>query len=164
MVWTQTKRHLQISSAHPDIATSLVQQADLVESLLGLPLPDSVWSKPALMPAPNAYPSPYHHDQRVQSYQQRQLALYCGYRISMTLLHPQAGLATKEWIGQSLSVHWHTGDALLTSQIRHGIITEVVALGSNSGMAAYRIICEPALNQLRLSSHNRRHHHLSLSE
>ncbi|MBH0096151.1 DUF2345 domain-containing protein [Psychrobacter sp. NZS113] len=164
MVWTQTKRHLQISSAHPDIATSLIQQADLIESLLGLPLPDSVWSKPALMPTPDAYPSPYHQDQRAQSYQQRQLALYCGYRISITLLHPQAGLATKDWIGQSLSIHWHTGDALLTSQIRHGIITEVVALGSNSGMAAYRIICEPALNQLRLSSHNRRHHHLSLSE
>ncbi|MGP9512758.1 contractile injection system protein, VgrG/Pvc8 family [Psychrobacter sp. AOP5-GZ1-6] len=164
MVWTQTKRHLQISSAHPDIATSLVQQADLIESLLGMPLPDSVWNEPALMPTPDAYPSPYHHDQRAQSYQERQLALYCGYRISMTLLHPQAGLDTKDWIGQSLSIHWNTGDALLTSQIRHGIITEVVALGSNSGMAAYRIICEPALNQLRLSSHNRRHHHLSLSE
>ncbi|WP_201634318.1 DUF2345 domain-containing protein [Psychrobacter immobilis] len=32
------------------------------------------------------------------------------------------------------------------------------------GMAAYRIICEPTISQLRLSSHNRRHHHLSLSE
>ncbi|MGO2121574.1 contractile injection system protein, VgrG/Pvc8 family [Psychrobacter sp.] len=32
------------------------------------------------------------------------------------------------------------------------------------GMAAYRIICEPNLSQLRLNSHNRRHHHLSLSE
>ena len=50
MVWTQTKRHLQISSAHPDIATSLVQQADLIESLLGMPLPDSVWNEPALCP------------------------------------------------------------------------------------------------------------------
>ena len=164
MVWTQTKRHVQLSSAHPDIATSLIQQADLVESLLGMPLPDSVWSKPALMPTPDAYPSPYHHDQRAQSYQQRQLALYCGYRISITLLHPRAGLDIKQWLGQSLSIHWHTGDTLLPSQTRHGIITEVVALGSNSGMAAYRIICEPALNQLRLSSHNRRHHHLSLSE
>ncbi|WP_350587950.1 contractile injection system protein, VgrG/Pvc8 family [Psychrobacter sp. 78a-MNA-CIBAN-0178] len=164
MVWTQTKRHVQLSSAHPDIATSLIQQADLVESLLGMPLPDSVWSKPALMPAPNAYPSPYHQDQRQQSYQQRQLALYCGYRISITLLHPQAGLDTKDWIGQSLAIQWNTGDTMLSSQIRHGIITEVIALGSNSGMAAYRIICEPALSQLRLNSHNRRHHHLSLSE
>ena len=164
MVWTQTKRHVQLSSAHPDIATSLIQQADLVESLLGMPLPDSVWSKPALMPTPDAYPSPYHHDQRAQSYQERQLALYCGYRISITLLHPQAGLDIKQWLGQSLSIHWHTGDKLLPSQTRHGIITEAVALVSNSGMAAYRIICEPALNQLRLSSHNRRHHHLSLSE
>ncbi|MGO1473877.1 MAG: contractile injection system protein, VgrG/Pvc8 family [Psychrobacter sp.] len=164
MVWTQTKRHVQLSSAHPDIATSLIQQADLVESLLGMPLPDSVWSKPALMPAPNAYPSPYHQDQRQQSYQQRQLALYCGYRISMTLLHPRAGLDIKQWLGQSLAIHWHTGDAILPSQTRHGIITEAVALGSNSGMVAYRIICEPMLSQLRLSSHNRRHHHLSLSE
>ena len=164
MVWTQTKRHVQLSSAHPDIATSLIQQADLVESLLGMPLPDSVWSKPALMPTPDAYPSPYHHDQREQSYQQRQLALYCGYRISITLLHPRAGLDIKQWLGQSLSIHWHTGDTLLPSQTRHGIITEVVALGSNSGMAAYRIICEPNLGQLRLNSHNRRHHHLSLSE
>ena len=164
MVWTQTKRHVQLSSAHPDIATSLIQQADLVESLLGMPLPDSVWRKPALMPAPNAYPSPYHQDQRQQSYQQRQLALYCGYRISITLLHPQAGLDTKDWIGQSLAIQWNTGDTMLSSQIRHGIITEVIALGSNSGMAAYRIICEPALSQLRLNSHNRRHHHLSLSE
>lgn len=164
MVWTQTKRHVQLSSAHPDIATSLIQQADLVESLLGMPLPDSVWSKPALMPPPDAYPSPYHHDQRAQSYQERQLALYCGYRISITLLHPRAGLDIKQWLGQSLSIHWHTGDKLLPSQTRHGIITEAVALGSNSGMAAYRIICEPALSQLRLNSHNRRHHHLSLSE
>ncbi|WP_201614587.1 type VI secretion system Vgr family protein [Psychrobacter sp. JCM 18902] len=164
MVWTQTKRHVQLSSAHPDIATSLIQQADLVESLLGMPLPDSVWSKPALMPTPDAYPSPYHHDQRAQSYQERQLALYCGYRISITLLHPRAGLDIKQWLGQSLSIHWHTGDKLLPSQTRHGIITEAVALGSNSGMAAYRIICEPALSQLRLNSHNRRHHHLSLSE
>ncbi|MEN2750588.1 contractile injection system protein, VgrG/Pvc8 family [Psychrobacter sp. FBL11] len=164
MVWTQTKRRVQLSSAHSDIATSLIQQADLVESLLGLPLPDSVWGKPALMPTPDAYPSPYHQDQRQQSYKQRQLALYCGYRISITLLHPQAGLDTKDWIGQSLAIHWHTGDSLLPSQIRHGIITEVIALGSNSGMAAYRIICEPALSQLRLNSHNRRHHHLSLSE
>ncbi|WP_352288096.1 contractile injection system protein, VgrG/Pvc8 family [Psychrobacter sp. GW64-MNA-CIBAN-0177] len=164
MVWTQTKRHVQLSSAHPDIATSIIQQADLVESLLGMPLPDSVWSKPALMPAPNAYPSPYHQDQRAQSYQQRQLALYCGYRISITLLHPRAGLDIKQWLGQSLSIHWHTGDTLLPSQNRHGIITEAVALGSNSGMAAYRIICEPSLGQLRLASHNRRHHHLSLSE
>ncbi|MFK3989137.1 MULTISPECIES: type VI secretion system Vgr family protein [unclassified Psychrobacter] len=164
MVWTQTKRHVQLSSAHPDIATSLIQQADLVESLLGMPLPDSVWSKPALMPTPDAYPSPYHQDQRQQSYQQRQLALYCGYRISITLLHPRAGLDTKQWLGQSLSIHWHTGDTLLPSQTRHGIITEVVALGSNSGMAAYRITCEPSLSQLRLNSHNRRHHHLSLSE
>lgn len=164
MVWTQTKRHVQLSSAHPDIATSLIQQADLVESLLGMPLPDSVWSKPTLMPAPDAYPSPYHHDQRAQSYQERQLALYCGYRISITLLHPRAGLDIKQWLGQSLSIHWHTGDKLLPSQTRHGIITEAVALGSNSGMAAYRIICEPALSQLRLNSHNRRHHHLSLSE
>ena len=164
MVWTQTKRHVQLSSAHPDIATSLIQQADLVESLLGMPLPDSVWSKPALMPMPDAYPSPYHQDQRAQSYQQRQLALYCGYRISITLLHPQVGLDIKQWLGQSLSIHWHTGDKLLSSQVRHGIITEVVALGSNSGMAAYRIICEPSLSQLRLNSHNRRHHHLSLSE
>ncbi len=84
MVWTQTKRHVQLSSAHPDIATSLIQQADLIESLLGMPLPDSVWRKPALMPAPDAYPSPYHHDQRVQSYTDRQLALYTGYRISIT--------------------------------------------------------------------------------
>ena len=61
MVWTQTKRHVQLSSAHPDIATSLIQQADLVESLLGMPLPDSVWDKPALMPVPTSYPSPYHH-------------------------------------------------------------------------------------------------------
>ena len=98
MVWTQKNRHLQISSAHPDIASSLIQQADLLESLLGMPLPDSVWSKPALMPAPDAYPSPYHHDQRAQSYQQRQLALYCGYRISITLLHPQVGLDIKEWL------------------------------------------------------------------
>ncbi|WP_426241771.1 contractile injection system protein, VgrG/Pvc8 family [Psychrobacter sp. TWP2-1-2] len=164
MVWTQTKRHVQLSSAHPDIATSLIQQADLVESLLGMPLPDSVWSKPALMPAPTSYPSPYHQDQRAQSYQQRQLALYCGYRISITLLHPRAGLDTKQWLGQSLSIHWHTGDTLLPSQTRHGIITEAVALGSNSGMAAYRIICEPSLSQLRLNSHNRRHHHLSLSD
>lgn len=164
MVWTQTKRHVQLSSAHPDIATSIIQQADLVESLLGMPLPDSVWDKPALMPTPDAYPSPYHQDQRAQSYQQRQLALYCGYRISITLLHPRAGLDIKQWLGQSLSIHWHTGDTLLPSQNRHGIITEAVALGSNSGMAAYRIICEPALSQLRLSSHNRRHHHLSLSE
>ena len=164
MVWTQTKRHVQLSSAHPDIATSLIQQADLVESLLGMPLPDSVWSKPALMPAPNAYPSPYHQDQRQQSYQQRQLALYCGYRISITLLHPRAGLDIKQWLGQNLSIRWHTGDTLLTSQTRHGIITEAIALGSNSGMAAYRIICEPRLSQLRLNSHNRRHHHLSLSE
>lgn len=164
MVWTQTKRHVQLSSAHPDIATSIIQQADLVESLLGMPFPDSVWSKPALMPAPDAYPSPYHQDQRAQSYQQRQLALYCGYRISITLLHPRAGLDIKQWLGQSLSIHWHTGDTLLPSQTRHGIITEAVALGSNSGMAAYRIICEPSLSQLRLNSHNRRHHHLSLSE
>jgi len=164
MVWTQTKRHVQLSSAHPDIATSLIQQADLVESLLGMPLPDSVWSKPALMPTPDAYPSPYHQDQRAQSYQQRQLAIYCGYRISITLLHPQAGLDTKDWIGQNLAIHWHTGDMALPHQTRHGMITEVVALGSNSGMAAYRIVCEPALNQLRLSSHNRRHHHLSLGE
>ena len=164
MVWTQTKRHVQLSSAHPDIATSLIQQADLVESLLGMPLPDSVWSKPALMPAPNAYPSPYHQDQRVESYKERQLALYCGYRISITLLHPRAGLDIKQWLGQSLAIHWHTGDAILPSQTRHGIITEAIALGSNSGMAAYRIICEPMLSQLRLNSHNRRHHHLSLSE
>lgn len=164
MVWTQTKRHVQLTSAHSDIAMSLIQQADLVESLLGMPLPDSVWDKPALMPAPTAYPSPYHQDQRQLSYQQRQLALYCGYRISLTLLHPQAGLDTKGWLGQSLAIHWHTADTLLPSQIRHGIITEVIALGSNSGMAAYRIICEPALSQLRLSSYNRRHHHLSLSE
>ncbi|MEN6670390.1 contractile injection system protein, VgrG/Pvc8 family [Psychrobacter sp. B38] len=164
MVWTQTKRHLQISSAHPDVATSLIQQADIVESLLGMPLPDSVWETPALMPAPNAYPSPYHHDQRLQSYQERQLALYCGYRMTITLLHPQAGLNINDWLGQDLAMHWHTDDAILPSQIRHGIITEATALGSNSGMAAYRIICEPALNQLRLSSHNRRHHHLSLSE
>lgn len=164
MVWTQTKRHVQLTSAHPDIATSLIQQADLIESLLGMVLPESVWDQPALMPTPDVYPSPYHHDQRAQSYQQRQFALYCGYRISITLLHPQAGLDTKDWIGQSLAIHWHTGDTLLPSQIRHGIITEVIALGSNSGMAAYRIICEPALSQLRLNSHNRRHHHLSLSE
>ena len=164
MVWTQKNRHLQISSAHPDIAASFIQQADLLESLLGMPLPDSVWSKPALMPAPDAYPSPYHHDQRVQSYTDRQHALFCGYRISITLLHPQVGLDIKEWLGQSMAIHWHTGDTLLPNQIRHGIITEAVALGSNSGMAAYRIICEPALSQLRLSSHNRRHHHLSLSE
>ncbi|MGP5499424.1 contractile injection system protein, VgrG/Pvc8 family [Psychrobacter celer] len=164
MVWTQTKRHVQLTSAHPDITMSLIQQADLVESLLGMPLPDSVWDKPALMPAPTAYPSPYHQDQRQLSYRQRQLALYCGYRISLTLLHPQAGLDTKGWLGQSLAIHWHTADTLLPSQIRHGIITEVIALGSNSGMAAYRIICEPALSQLRLSSYNRRHHHLSLSE
>lgn len=164
MVWTQTKRHLQISSAHPDIATSLIQQADIVESMLGMPLPDSVWETPALMPVPTAYPSPYHHDQRQQSYQERQLALYCGYRMSITLLHPQAGLNIKDWLGQSLATHWHTDDATIPSQVRHGIITEAVALGSNSGMAAYRIVCEPALNQLRLASHNRRHHHLSLSE
>ena len=164
MVWTQTKRHLQISSAHPDIASSLIQQADIVESLLGMPLPDSVWQKPALMPALNAYPSPYHQDQRAQSYQQRQLALYCGYRISITLLHPQVGLDIKEWLGQSMAIHWHTSDPILPSQIRHGIITEAVAVGSNSGMAAYRIICEPILSQLRFNSHNRRHHHLSLSE
>ncbi|MGP5543077.1 hypothetical protein ACTXMH_11010, partial [Psychrobacter celer] len=102
MVWTQTKRHVQLTSAHPDISMSLIQQADLVESLLGMPLPDSVWDKPVLMPAPTAYPSPYHQDQRQLSYQQRQLALYCGYRISLTLLHPQAGLDTKGWLGQSL--------------------------------------------------------------
>lgn len=164
MVWTQTKRHLQISSAHPDIASSLIQQADIVESLLGMPLPGSVWQKAALMPAPDAYPSPYHQDQRAQSYQQRQLALYCGYRISITLLHPQVGLDIKEWLGQSMAIHWHTSDPMLPSQIRHGIITEAVAVGSNSGMAAYRIICEPILNQLRFNSHNRRHHHISLSE
>ncbi|MBF4488777.1 type VI secretion system tip protein VgrG [Psychrobacter sp. N25K4-3-2] len=164
MVWTQTKRHVQLSSAHPDIATSIIQQADLVESLLGMPLPDSVWGKPALMPAPDAYPSPYHHDQRVQSYTDRQLALFSGYRISITLLHPQAGLDIQQWLGQKLAMHWHTGDAILPSQTRHGIITEAVALGSNSGMAAYRIICEPTVSQLRLNSHNRRHHHLSLSE
>ncbi|MGM8938592.1 contractile injection system protein, VgrG/Pvc8 family [Psychrobacter glaciei] len=164
MVWTQTKRHVQLSSAHPDIATSIIQQADLVESLLGMPLPDSVWGKPALMPAPDAYPSPYHHDQRVQSYTDRQLALFSGYRISITLLHPRAGLDIQQWLGQNLAMHWHTGDAILPSQTRHGIITEAVALGSNSGMAAYRIICEPTVSQLRLNSHNRRHHHLSLSE
>lgn len=164
MVWTQTKRHLQISSAHPDIATSLIQQADIVESMLGMPLPDSVWETPALMPVPTAYPSPYHHDQRQQSYQERQLALYCGYRMSITLLHPQAGLNIKDWLGQSLATHWHTDDATIPSQVRHGIITEAVGLGSNSGMAAYRIVCEPALNQLRLASNNRRHHHLSFSE
>lgn len=164
MVWTQTKRHLQISSAHSDIATSLIQQADIIESLLGMPLPDSIWETPTLMPAPSAYPSPYHHDQRQQSYQERQLALYCGYRISITLLHPQAGLNIQDWLGQSVAIHWQTDDALLPSQIRHGVITEVAILGSNSGMAAYRIICEPVLNQLRLSGHNRRHHHLSLSE
>ncbi|MGP5121120.1 type VI secretion system Vgr family protein [Psychrobacter alimentarius] len=164
MVWTQTKRHLQISSAHPDIATSLIQQADIVESMLGMPLPESVWETPSLMPVPSAYPSPYHHDQRQQSYQERQLALYCGYRMSITLLHPQAELNIKDWLGQSLAIHWHTDDATIPSQVRHGTITEAVALGSNSGMAAYRIVCEPALNQLRLASHNRRHHHLSLSE
>lgn len=164
MVWTQTKRHVQLSSGHPDIATSIIQQADVIESLLGMPLPDSVWNTPALMPVPSAYPSPYHHDQRVQSYQERQLALYCGYRISLTLLHPQVGLNIKDWIGQSVAIQWHTGNAIHPNQIRHGIVTQATALGSNSGMAVYRIICEPAISQLRFSSHNRRHHHLSLSE
>ena len=164
MVWTQTNRHLQLSSAQPDIATSLIQQADIIESLLGMPLPDSVWDTPALMPVPSAYASPYHHDQRVQSYHERQLALYCGYRISLTLLHPQVGLNIEDWIGQSVAIQWHTGSSIHPNQIRHGIVTEAAALGSNSGMAVYRIICEPAISQLRFSSHNRRHHHLSLSE
>ena len=127
-------------------------------------LPASVWVTPELMPNPSHYPAPYHQDQRQQSIQQEQLALFCGYRMSITLLHPQAGLAIQDWIGQSLSLHWTTGDALLPSQIHHAIITEAIALGSNSGMAAYCIICEPALSQLRLNSHNRRHHHLSLAE
>jgi type VI secretion system secreted protein VgrG len=164
MAWTQTHRHLQISSAYPDLATSIVQQAELIESLLGMALPDSVWDITALMPTPSHYPSPYHQDQREQSYRQRQLALYCGFRYSITIINPQAGLAIGDWIGQSLSLQWSTGDASLPSQLRHGVITEAVALGSNQGQAAYRIICEPDLNQLRLNSHNRRHHHLSLSE
>ncbi|WP_435950810.1 contractile injection system protein, VgrG/Pvc8 family [Psychrobacter sp. DM8] len=163
MVWTQDKRHLQITSGHPDIATSLIQQADVVENLLGMPLPDSVWDTHSLMPDPSHYPAPFHQDQRKLSYQERQMALYCGYRISLTLLHPRAGLTIQDWIDQSLAIHWNTGDISLPSQSRHGIITEVIALGSNQGQAAYRIICEPTLSQLRLSSHNRRHHHLSLS-
>ena len=164
MVWTQTHRHLQISSDHPDLTTSIVQQADIIESLLGMTLPDSVWVMPELMPTLESYPSPHHQDQRTQSDKERQLALYCGYRISITILHPQAGLAPEDWIGQSLSVHWSTGDASLPSQVRHGVITEALALGSNQGQAAYRITIEPALNQLRLGTHNRRHHHLSLNE
>ena len=164
MVWTQTHRHLQISSAHPDLITSIVQRVDILESLLGMTLPDSVWTTPELMPALESYPSPHHQDQRTQSDRERQLALYCGYRISITLLHSQAALATDDWIGQSLSLHWNTGDISLPSQVRHGIITEAVALGSNQGQAAYCIIVEPALNQLRSRTHNRRHHHLSLSE
>lgn len=164
MVWTQTKRHLQLSSAHPDIAMSIIQQADLIESLLGMPLPDSIWNQQGLMPDPSRYPAPYHHDQRQQSYQARQLELYCGYRLQITLLHPQAGLNIEEWLGQSLAIQWNTGAIAMPSQIRHGIITEVTSLGSNQGQAAYQIICEPALYQLRLNSHNRRHHHLSLSE
>ena len=164
MVWTQAHRHLQISSDHPDLITSVIQQADIIESLLGMSLPDSVWTTPELMPIPESYPSPYYQDQRTQSYRERQQALYCGYRYSITLLHPQAGLATEDWIGQSLALHWNTGDALLPSQVRHGIITEAIALGSNQGQAAYRITVEPTLNQLRLGTHNRRHHHLSLNE
>lgn len=164
MVWTQTKRHLQISSDHPEIASSLIQQADIVEGLLGMPLPMSVWEHSRLMPLPQNYPAPYHHDQRDLSFRDRQLSLYCGYRMSMTLLYPQAGLDIDQWLGQSLAVQWSTGDAILPSQVRHGIITEATSLGSNSGMAAYRVVCEPGLSQLRLASHNRRHHHLSLTE
>ncbi len=164
MAWTQTKRHLQLISAHPDLAISIIQKANLIESLLGMPLPDSIWDKHGLMPDPSRYPAAYHHDQRRLSYQERQEALYCGYRMQLTLLHSQAGLNIEEWLGQSLAIHWKTDDISLPSQIRHGIITEVIALGSNQGLAAYQVICEPALYQLRLNSHNRRHQHLSLSE
>ncbi len=164
MAWTQNNRHLQLNSAHPDLATSLIQKADVVESLLGLPLPDSVWDTHDLMPDPSRYPAAYHHDQRNLSYQERQRELYCGYRMQITLLHSQAGLNIEEWLGQNLAIHWNTGDPLLPNQIRHGIITEVTSLGSNQGLAAYQVICESALYQLRLSSHNRRHHNLTLSE
>ncbi len=164
MAWTQTKRHIQLVSAHSDLATCLIQKADVVESLLGMPLPDSVWAIHGLMPDLSRYPAAYHHDQRRLSDQQRQQELYCGYRMQLTLLHPQAGLSISDWLGQPLSIHWNTGDPLLPSQTRHGVITEVTALGSNQGQAAYQVICEPVLYQLRLSSHNRRHHHLSLTE
>ena len=164
MVWTQGHRHIQLDCDHPDIATSIVSKAALIESLLGADLPSSVWADDTLMPAPSAYPSPYHTDQRQLPYQVRQQALYCGYRYSITLVNERAGLDITQWIGKSVTLYWHTGDHAQPQQLRHGIITEVAALGSNGGMATYRIICEPALHQLRLSSHNRRHHHLSLAD
>lgn len=164
MVWTQSHRHLQITCEHPDLASILISDADLMESLLGADLPSSVWDKAVLMPSPTDYPSPYHQDQRELSYKAKQLALYCGYRFCLTLVSEQADLAIEDCIGQGIAMHWRTGDTVMPEQIRHGIVTEVVALGSNQGMAAYQIICEPKLAQLRLTSHNRRHHHLSLAE
>ena len=164
MAWTQSYRHLQLTCEQPDIASSLISQAELCESLLGADLPATVWEVESLLPAANSYPSPYHHDNRTLSAQDISQALFCGFRYRITLMSEQADLAIEDWIGQSVALHWGSGDLMMPAQTRHGIITEVTALGSNQGMAAYQIICEPALAQLRLASHNRRHHHLSLAE
>jgi uncharacterized protein involved in type VI secretion and phage assembly len=172
MAWTQSYRHLQLNCEHPDIASSLISSAEICESLLGANLPATVLDDAALLPAPHDYPNPYHQGQHRdrgtqklgQSHRDQQLALYCGFRYSITLMNDQADLAVEDWIGQGVALHWGTGDLMMPTQTRHGIITEVTALGSNQGMAAYRVICEPGLAQLRLASHNRRHHHLSLAE
>ncbi|WP_201504880.1 type VI secretion system Vgr family protein [Psychrobacter aestuarii] len=163
MVWTQAHRYLQLRSAQTELAQSIISEAFLLESLLGADIPDAAYQETAALPAPEHYPSPYHQDLRRLSYKARTEALFCGYRYVITLVNERAGLSVASWIGQALSLHWQTGSMLTPNQVRHGIITEAIALGSNGGMATYRIVVEPALYQLRLSAHNRRHHHLSLA-
>lgn len=76
-------------------------------------------------------------------------ALLCGYRFEVTVLSANSGLDLADLLGSAALLEWQTASSRDTLRPLHGHISAAESLGSNGGLARYRLVIEPWLSFLR---------------
>ncbi|PHV10414.1 type VI secretion system Vgr family protein [Chitinimonas sp. BJB300] len=160
--WQSTERLYRLHTKLGNDAL-LVERVDGVEQIIGAPLPKG----DVLLPNPQHFPvgSPVEAQSAKPNQQLGHLplpsslrddpaasdgsSLLCGYRFEITVLSATSGLDLHSLLGAPVLLEVQTSSSRTSLRPIHGHISEAQALGSNGGLARYRLIVEPWLSFLR---------------
>lgn len=162
--WQSTDRLFRLHTSLGADAL-LVERVDGVEQLIGAPLPQTALPLPKraqfVSQAPVADQAALPqlqlgHTPLSPALQGKQAdgqggdaSLLCGYRFEVTVLGAQSGLPLSSLLGSAVLLETQTGASRSALRPIHGHISAVEALGSNGGLARYKLVIEPWLSFLR---------------
>ncbi|MGQ5525259.1 type VI secretion system Vgr family protein [Chitinimonas sp. PSY-7] len=159
--WQSTERLYRLhTKLGPDAL--LVERVDGIEQIIGAPLPKGN----VLLPNPKHFPVgssvaaqaakpnvQLGHMPLLSTLRDSQAvndsSLLCGYRFEVTALSAKSGLDLNSLLGAPVLLEVQTSSSRTALRPVHGHVSAAQALGSNGGLARYRLVVEPWLSFLR---------------